>query len=155
MLFRHNPSVKENLVNTFSFGAQVGGPDYPETARRQEQQLRDAFNRWSGNYSPDVKEFAFLLRIDGRIHRYTEMWQIHGAQKAKRKRDWIEVEIGIPEEWWLEAEGDGYKRRLADAVEAGFLSMIDVLRAKERQINADALLEDWHRIKVSYLAPTS
>ena len=142
-------------MNTFSFGAQVGGPDYPEAARRQEQQLRDAFNRWSGEYSSDVKEFVFLLRIDGRIHRYTEMWQIRGAQKAKRKRDWIEVEIGIPEEWWREANGDGYKKRLVDSVETGFNSIIDVMRAKKRHIDADALLEDWNRIKASYLATPS
>jgi hypothetical protein len=142
-------------MNTFSFGAQIGGPDYPEAARRQEQQLRDAFNRWSGEYSSDVKEFAFLLRIDGRIHRYTEMWQIRGAQKAKRKRDWIEVEIGIPEEWWREANGDGYKKRLVDSVETGLNSMIDVMRAKKLHIDADALLEDWNRIRALYLATPS
>jgi hypothetical protein len=85
-------------MNSFSFGAQIGGSDYSEAARRQEQQLRDAFNRWSGSYSPDVREFAFLLRIDGKIHRYTEMWQIRGAQKARPKQDWIEVEIGVPED---------------------------------------------------------
>jgi hypothetical protein len=139
-------------MNSFSFGAQVGGPDYPEAARRQEQQLRDAFNRWSGDYSPEVKEFAFLLRIDGQIHRYTEMWQIRGAQKARQKRDWIEVEIGIPEEWWRQANSDGYKRRLVEEVEAGLRSMIDVLQAKKRRIDGQALLNDWNRVKASYLS---
>jgi hypothetical protein len=142
-------------MNSFSFGAQVGGPDYPEAARRQEQQLRDAFNRWSGDYSPEVKEFAFLLRIDGRIHRYTEMWQIRGAQKARRKRDWIEVEIGIPEEWWRQANSDGYKRRLVEEVEAGLRSMIDVLQAKKRRIDGQALLNDWNRVKASYLSSSA
>ena len=142
-------------MNSFSFGAQVGGPNYPEAARRQEQQLRDAFNQWSGDYSPDVKEFAFLLRIDGQIHRYTEMWQIRGAQKARRKRDWIEVEIGIPEEWWREANSDGYKKRLAEEVEAGLKSMIDVLQAKKRRIDGQGLLNDWSRIKALYLSSSS
>jgi hypothetical protein len=45
-------------MNSFSLGAQIGGPDYPEDARIQEQQLRDAFNRWTGDYSTDVREFA-------------------------------------------------------------------------------------------------
>ena len=139
-------------MNSFSFGAQIGGSDYSEAARRQEQQLRDAFNRWSGSYSPDVREFAFLLRIDGKIHRYTEMWQIRGAQKARRKQDWIEVEIGVPEEWWGEADGDGYKTRLAEEVEAGPRSMIDVLLSKKRRIDGQALLSDWNQIKASYLA---
>jgi hypothetical protein len=139
-------------MNSFSFGAQIGGPDYSEAARRQEQQLRDAFNRWSGSYSPDVREFAFLLRIDGKIHPYTEMWQIRGAQKARRKQDWIEVEIGVPEKWWREADSDGYKKRLAEEVEAGLRSMIDVLLSKKHRIDGQALLSDWNQIKTSYLA---
>jgi hypothetical protein len=128
--------------NTFSMGAQIGGPDYLATAQHQEQQLRNAFNQWIGNYSPDVKEFAFLLRIDGSIHRYTEMWQIRGAQKAKLKRNWIEVEIGIPQEWWLQSRDDKYKRRRAEEVESGFRSMIEVLQSKKRRIDAERLLED-------------
>jgi len=138
-------------MNSFSLGAQIGGPDYAEKARVQEQQLRDAFNRWTGDYSTDVREFAFLLRIDGEIHRYTELWQIVGAQKAKRKRDWIEVEIGITKAWWQEAKNDTYKRRLADEVEAGFRSMIELLQRNKRSINAQALLDDWGRIKAAYL----
>lgn len=133
-------------------GAQVGGPNYPKAATAQEQQLRDAFNRWTGEYSTDVREFAFFLRIDGPIHKYTEMWQILGAQKARRKRSWIEVEIGIPEAWWRESVGDGYKKHLAGEVETGFRSMIEALQKNKRHINADALLEDWGQIKAYYLA---
>ena len=66
-------------------------------ASAQEQELRDMFNAWTGDYSSAVRELAFILRIDGESHSYTEMWSICAAQKAKRKRDWIEVEIGIPE----------------------------------------------------------
>ena len=142
-------------MNRFSFGAQIGGPDYPEAARLQEQQLRDALNRWFGDYSSAVKEFAFLLRIDGCIHRYTEIWHIRGAQKARRKRDWIEVEIGIPEEWWRQTDGDAYKKRLIEEIEAGLKSMIQVLQAKEPQIDAKALLRDWSRIKLACLASSS
>ena len=138
-------------MNSFSLGAQIGGPDYSEDARIQEQQLRDTFNRWTGDYSTDVREFAFLLRIDGEIHRYTELWQIRGAQKAKRKRDWIEVEIGIPKTWWQEAKTDAYKKRLADEVETGFGSMVELLQRNKRSIDAQALLNDWSRIKAAYL----
>jgi hypothetical protein len=80
-------------MNKFSFGAQVGGHNYRAAARLQEQQLRDAFNRWTGDYSPDVKEFAFLLRIDGQIHKYTEMADSRSAEGEKKEgldrgRDW-------------------------------------------------------------------
>jgi len=116
-------------MNRFSLGAQTGGPDERKTALAHEQQLRNFCNRWTGDYSTDIREFAFLLRIDGQIHRYTELWNIHGAQKAIRKRDWIEVEIGISEERWRRTDNDEYKRWLAQEVEAGLKSMIEVLQA--------------------------
>ena len=51
-------------------------------------------NEWTGEYSGTIREFAFLLRVDGEIDSYTKKWKIQGAQMAKRKKDWIEVEIG-------------------------------------------------------------
>jgi hypothetical protein len=127
-------------MNVFSLGAQVGRRS-ATAARDQEQELRSLFNGWTGEYSKDIREFAFLLRIDGELETYTEMWNILGAQKAKRKRDWVEVEIGIPERWWRLAYSDDYKKRLADKVEKGFTSMIELLRRNRRDIKAEALLE--------------
>ncbi len=138
-------------MNSFSLGAQVGGR-VSGCASAQEQQLRDAFNRWTGNYSRDIREFAFLLRIDGEFHTYTEMWNIRGAQKAKRKRDWVEVEIGIPESWWRDANVPSYKKRLADEIEKGLISMIELLRRNRRDIKAEALLTDWKQIRSDYLS---
>ncbi len=65
------------------------------------------------------------------------------------------MEIGIPEEWWREANSDGYKKRLAEEVEAGLRSMIDVLQAKKRRIDSEALLNDWHRVKNDYLSSST
>jgi hypothetical protein len=101
----------------------------------------------------DIREFAFLLRVDVEFRRYTAMWDIHGAQKAKRKRDWIEVEIGIPETWWRLAHTDQFKKRLAEEVEKGFISMTEVLRKKQRDIKAEDLLNDWSKIKSRFLEP--
>jgi len=83
-------------MNSFTLGAQVGGR-LAKDASAQGRELRDMFNSWTGDYSSDVREFAFILRIDSEFHSYTEMSSICGAQKAKRKRDWVEVEIGVPE----------------------------------------------------------
>jgi len=117
------------------------------------QELRDRFNQWTGDYSGDIREFAFVLRVDGEFHRYTAMWNIYGAQKAKRKRDWIEVEIGIPETWWRLAHTDQFRKRLAEEVEKGFISMIEVLRKNRRDIKAESLLNDWSKIKSQFLEP--
>jgi len=137
-------------LNSFSLGAQVGGQT-GKSSRDQMQELRDLFNQWTGDYSADIREFAFLLRVDGEFHAYTREWNILGAQKAKRKRDWIEVEIGIPETWWRLAHTDQFKRRLAEEVEKGFGSMIEVLRKGRRDIKAEALLKDWSHIKSRFL----
>jgi hypothetical protein len=51
-------------MNSFTLGAQVGGR-LAKDASAQEQELRDMFNSWTGDYSSDVREFAFILRIDG------------------------------------------------------------------------------------------
>ena len=137
-------------LNFFSLGAQTGGQTSSE-AREQEQELRDLFNAWTGDYSSDIREFAFILRIDGHLLRYTAMWNIYGAQKAKRKRDWIEVEIGVPETWWRLAHSDQYRKRIVEEVERGFNSMIEVLRKNRRDIKAEALLRDWSQIKAKFL----
>lgn len=139
-------------MNFFSLGAQIGGPSVPNVILQEQQQLRDAMNRWAGDYTPAIREFAFLLRVDGDIHTYTKMWSMAGAQRAKRKQDWVEVEIGIPESWWREHQGLAHRRRLAEAVEEGLRSMIELLQRNRHAINSEALLADWGRIKNEYLA---
>jgi hypothetical protein len=138
--------------NSFSLGAQIGGPDTPAVVLQQEQRLRNAFNRWKGNYTQAVREFAFLLRVDGSIERYTETWNIRGAQAAKRKRDWLEVEIGVPEAWWQDGGVENYMTCLAEAIESGFHSMVELLRRNKYTIDEDTLLRDWKRIKDDFLA---
>jgi len=72
-------------MNSFSLGAHVGG-QITTSASRHVQELRDLFNQWKGGeYSTDIREFAFLLRIDGEFHTYTRMWNILGAQTAKAR----------------------------------------------------------------------
>lgn len=72
-------------VNTFSLGAQIGG-HVPREVAHEEQRMRDAFNLWQGKYTSAVGEFAFILRVDGSLLRYTELWKIKGPQKAKLKK---------------------------------------------------------------------
>ncbi len=105
-------------------------------------------NKWRGDYSSDIREFAFLPRIDGDIHTYTELWSIVGAQRAKRKRDWVEVEIGIPEGWWREGP-PGYKMHLVEEAEN---SMIQLLQRNKCDIKDTKLMSDWARIKREYFA---
>jgi hypothetical protein len=138
-------------MNSFSLGAQIGGPNTPENVLKEQQRLRHAFNGWRGEYTKAIHEFAFLLRVDGSIHRYTEMWKIEGAQKAKRKRDWVEVEIGVPQSWWENDQIEEHRNNLVKAIENGLHSIIELLQRNRDEIDADALLRDWEQIKHAFL----
>ena len=137
--------------NVFSLGSQIGGADAAEATEQQEQEIRDALNRWTGDYTGAIREFAFLLRVDGEVHTYTEVFKICGAQKARRKRDWIEVEIGVPESWWRQHQGESYKSRLAEEIAKGLRSMIELLQRNRHDVRARALLDDWEEIKRDFL----
>jgi hypothetical protein len=139
-------------MNTFSLGSQIGGPSVPGRIFDQEQELRNEFNVWRGEYTKVIREFAFVLRVDASIHSYTKMWNIVGAQKAKRKRDWLEVEIGVPESWWRGDEGRLYKWHIANAVDEGLHSMIDLLKRNRHEIDDRSLVQDWQRIRSRFLA---
>ena len=139
-------------LNRFTLGSQVGGSEPAEMTSRLERPLRDLFENWRGSYSPAVSEFAFLLRIDGEIHKYSKLWNMVGAQKAKRKRDWVEVEIVVPEAWWRECRGELYKSHLVEEIEKGLISMIGLLERNGHEIKADSLLADWGRLKIEYLS---
>ena len=66
-------------MNTFSLGSQIGGPSVPGRIFDQEQELRNEFNVWRGEYTKVIREFAFVLRVDASLHSYTKMWNIVGA----------------------------------------------------------------------------
>jgi len=137
--------------NRFSIGSQVGGSQPADLTLRVERPLRKLFEQWRGEYSPAVEEFAFLLRIDGEIHQYSKLWNMIGAQAAKRKRNWVEVEIVVPESWWKEAQGELYKFHLVEEIEKGLHSMVELLKRNKHEIRAEALLSDWARLKAEYI----
>lgn len=114
--------------------------------------MRDEFNLWQGKYTCAIGEFAFLLRVDGPTLRYTELFKIKGAQKAKLKKGWVEVEVGVPQSWWHNADVEGYKKHLAQAIEEGLHSMVEVLRGKSKDVDGDALFHDWAKIKENFLS---
>ena len=143
------PGVRDNM-NTFSMGSQIGG-QVPRDVLQEEQRLRDALRSWQGNYTSAIRKFAFLLRVDGSLLRYTELWKIQGPQKAQREKDWVEVEIGVPQSWWEKGQIEEYKKHLTHAIEEGLRSMVELLQRKRQEVDADALLHDWEKIKYDFL----
>lgn len=61
----------------------------------------------------------------------------------------------MPQSWWHNDDVEGYKKQLAQAIEEGLHSMIELLKKKSLQIDGDALLCDWEKIKHDFLSDTS
>jgi Ankyrin repeats (3 copies) len=149
--YSQEPPVRVQLrSNSFYFGPAVGGPNLPVEVERIHIQLGLAMSRWTGNYTDAIETFSFSPFVDGSVVRYTERMNILGVQKAKRKRDWLDVEIGVPESWWREEEPK-YKRRLTDSMQEGLHSMIALLVRNKHGVNAELLLADWAKLRKEFL----
>lgn len=144
------PPDDESKPNKFYWGGGIGGPDLPIEVKRIHIQLGTAMYKWRGHYTDAIKFFAFAAYVDASLVRFTEQMNILGPQRAKRKRDWVEVRIGVPESWWREEESV-YKQHIVDSVEEGFHSMIALLRRNRHAINAEALLADWSSVRKEFL----
>jgi hypothetical protein len=148
----HDPSTSGSQgTNSFSLVAVLGGPDTPDQVKNEQQQLRDAFNRWTGDYTHAIKSFIFFLLVDGSVICHTENEKILGVQKARRSGDCLQVKIGVPEAWWRPNLAT-HKMLLANAVEEGLYSMIGLLQRNRHDVKAESLLADWKKVKAQYLA---
>lgn len=147
----HDPSTSGSRgTNSFSLPAIMGGPDTPDHVRNDQQQLRDAFNRWTGDYTHAIKSFIFFLLVDGAMICHTENEKILGVQKARRSGDCLQVKIGVPEAWWRPNPAT-HKTHLANAVEEGLHLMIGLLQRNRHDVKAESLLADWKKVKTEYL----
>jgi hypothetical protein len=144
------PPEDETHTNTFYGGTGVGGPDLPIEVERIHIQLSAAMRSWKGDYTSAIKTFGFVLFVDGSVIRYTQTMKLIGTQKAKRKRDWVEVRVGVPESWWREEE-PAYKKRLADSIGEGLHSAIALLQRNRHDVKVELLLADWVNVRKEFL----
>jgi hypothetical protein len=142
--------AKNGPQNSFGSGGASGGPDFPIEIDRTRIQLNTALHHWRGNYTAAVEKFYFPLYVDGSVVCYTDQMKIWGGQKAKRKKNWLEVQIGVPELWWRQGEA-AYKDHLTAAIEEGLHSMIALLQRNKHEIKAELLLADWRKVKQDFL----
>ena len=149
--YSQEPIVQDKKgSNSFYTAGCLGGPNIPACVERIHIQLGIVLRQWNGNYTDAIQVFCFSPLVDGSAVRFTERENILGVQKAKRKRDWLEVQIGVPESWWREEE-TAYKRRLTDAIEDGLHSMVALLRRNHHKVNAELLMTDWKAVKKEFL----
>lgn len=137
---------------TVTLGVQTGDLPSGEATQPHYFPLRRLLAELCrGPYSPDVNEFALILRIDGDIYH----WEQEGCDRMRRsKKDrYITIDIYVPRHRWEGVSGIEIRRYLATCVEDAFRRMIGKLQKDKVSVEGDALLRDFATVKEQYLSP--
>lgn len=117
-----------------TLGADVGGKDAHLTTHDFILYLRRLLQqKCKGPYSTVIKEFAFVLRIDGSVHA----WGKSGAENAAllRKNAFATVDIFVPITEWADRDAAHIRKILAE----GLMDAIEAIAkfAEGKQVNID------------------
>lgn len=101
-------------------------------------------------YSPEIREFALILRIGGSMQEFN----FEGCERIRRdrKQEYITVDLGFPSKRWKGAKNSDIKAYIAKAVETGLLCCIKRLEKDKSPIDSARLLGDFARVKQLFLA---
>jgi hypothetical protein len=138
--------VNENVT----LGAQVNGPDAHEPTLRPHYELRRLLKVYcTGPYSPDVDEFAPILRIDGSIHQ----WKREGCAYLRRsfKERYITVDIFIPISRWKNRSEREIREFFADQVRKALTLCIKRLQKDRTPVDGERLMKDYEKAVKKYL----
>ncbi len=103
-----------------------------------------------GPYSPEIREFALILRVGGEMQEF----DFEGCDRIRRNRkeQYITVDLGFPSSRWKRATDAEIRAYLAEAVETGLLCCIKRLEKDKTPVNSDKLMADFRRVKQLFLA---
>lgn len=140
--------------DTVTLGVQAGDVASSDATRPHFMLLRKLLAAGCrGPYSPEVKEFALILRIDGDIY----CWNKEGCGRMRRsKKDYyITIDIYVPKGRWQGKTPAEIRSYLAEQVEQALSLMIGKLQADKVPIQSQDLLNDWQTVKQKYFEQTS
>ena len=136
--------------DTITLGVQAGDSNAGNTTEPYFMPLRKLLaSMCKGPYSPEVDEFALILRIDGEGWH----WDFEGCQKLRRsKKDrYITIDIGVPRNRWENVSPTEMRLYLVGNMEVALRLCIDRLIKDKVEINADGLMADLQKVKAAYL----
>lgn len=138
--------------DTITLGVQMGGTSANDATDSHVLSLRKLLaTLCKGPYSSEVDEFALILRVDGDIWH----WDFEGCQKLRRsKKDrYITIDIGVPRSRWENVAPAGIRGFLAENVEHALLLCANRLIKDKSDMNIEALMADYQKVKAAYLHP--
>ncbi len=139
---------------TVTLGAHSGGRSAGVTISPPLLALRAALSEHCrGPYSPDVVEFALILRIDGDITH----WDLEGCKYLRRsfKERYITIDIFVPQERWQGKTSREIRQYFADGVREALSLCIKRLKKDKTPVDGERLMSDFEKAAAEYLKQES
>jgi hypothetical protein len=98
-----------------------------------------------GPYSPEIDEFALILRVGGEMQEF----DFEGCERIRRNRKdrYITLDLALPSYRWKGATEDEIRKYILEAVETGLLCFIRRLEKDKTEIDSAKLLSDFATAK--------
>lgn len=106
--------------------------------------------RCRGPYSPEVREFALILRVGGDMQEFN----FEGCERIRRSRRerYITVDLGVPSYRWKGATESAIREYIAETVETGLLCCIRRLETDKSSVDSVKLMTDFETVKQLFLS---
>ena len=139
-----------NLAHaTITLGVQTSRED-DRTDKPVLEMRRLLATYCQGPYSPEIRQFALILRIGGEMQEFN----FEGGERIRRnrKQKYITVDLGFPSNRWKGATESGIREYLAEAVETGLLCCIRRLETDKSPVDSARFMGDFAKVKQLFLA---
>lgn len=134
-----------------TLGVQTGDVESSDATRPVFMSLRKQLeNHCTASYSPNIGEFAIVLRICGSLWRFDG----EGVQKLRvnKKEAYVTADYVVPEIRWKGVPFSDLKAYLAAAVLETLQAMTDKLAKAKIEMESETLIEDANKATAAFLA---
>ena len=129
-------------MDNISLAQQNGGPNIPEFLNQTVLEFRRILvEHLNKIYCDPAREIAIVIRVDGSITKFG----FTGVEKPKLRRDYIEVNIGIPETEWSMGSTN-FRKLLLEYISDALNEVIQKCKENKISINESSLKNDFAKV---------
>ena len=138
----------DTAVATITLGMQTSREDN-RTGRHVLEMRKLLAEHCRGPYSPEIDEFALILRIGGEMQEF----DFEGCERIRRnrKKKYITLDLGFPSSKWKAATDAEIRQFIVEAVETGLLCCIRHLQKDKTTIDSAKLISDFCKARRVFL----
>jgi hypothetical protein len=136
--------------STVTLAGQADGPDASAATRNSYFELSKLISRYCvGSYSPEVREFAPIFRIDGSINQWNR--EGCGYLRRNRKEKYITIDIFVPISRWKNRTEREIREYFASQVREALSLCVKRLQKDKTPVDGAAIMRDYERVVEEYL----